>query len=239
MVSHKIVSSGKITVFDSLPPGDRMWSNRLNHLPEQLELVFGKIDKDSIEVKCPQKQGYNSYERNNSGLYALGNAMLLLNGENPCNFKFKKNMRGQLLGMITDNVLNLKLFETIRVSQSSQCTEKSVKMNKLTSTSSKETSDWQHISQRTPLVSMKKLGSEDSALNMCKNKNEILTQIYNFIKTSNQYSLLSKQPAGDHDVKPPAHTVTGISKKQSSANATIENIKKNRSNIDKKKEKNK
>merc|ERR1712105_4403 len=54
VTSYKTIIDGesKIFVYDSLPPGPRIWNIRLKDLPQQLRLLYGNTE--NIEVICSQ-----------------------------------------------------------------------------------------------------------------------------------------------------------------------------------------
>ena len=98
VLSHKLFVSSNSTfrIYDSLPPGKKVWHQRLKDLPLQLKMIYGDIPNNvnDIEVVCAQSQGYHSCSRNKSGLYALSNCLMISNQQDPCKFKLSKNMRG-------------------------------------------------------------------------------------------------------------------------------------------------
>ena len=117
VVSCKIVSKSKtcFIIYDSLPSGNKMWTQCLKDLPKQLEMIYGDVPQlDEIEVICAQNQGY-SHTKNNSGLFALANLIMLFNNQDPKRFKLKKDMRKQLKNMISSIPFALKPFNAVEV----------------------------------------------------------------------------------------------------------------------------
>ena len=118
VVSCKIVSKSKtyFCVYDSLPPGKKMWVQRLKDLPKQLDMIYEDVPSlDNIEVICAQSQGY-SRTTNNSGLFALANLIMLCNDHDPKKFKLHKDMRKQLKDMLSKDPFVLKPFAVLELS---------------------------------------------------------------------------------------------------------------------------
>merc|ERR1711867_186172 len=105
-------------IYDSLPPGKKVWHQRLKDLPLQLKMIYGDIPNNlnDIEVVCAQSQGYHSCSKNKSGLYALANFLMISNHQDPCKFKLSKNMRGQLKSMLSGPYFTLRPFEAVPIS---------------------------------------------------------------------------------------------------------------------------
>ena len=104
VVSHKIIADTGpiIKVYDSLPPGERMWIVRLKDLPTQLRLLYGDIN--NIEVICAQHQGYNATATANCAIFTIANTIMLLKNQDPCEYTLLKNMRKQLIDMLNAGV---------------------------------------------------------------------------------------------------------------------------------------
>ena len=121
--------------------------------------------KERVIVICAQKQGYNAYERNNGGLFALANAMMLLDGMDPCQFTLSKDMRGQLRKMLSNG--QFTLFK---------CKSKKETVKQ------RDVKDWNSSSKtfldeegfmppkKKARVVLKKLGASDKILNQFQNK---------------------------------------------------------------------
>ena len=112
VVSYKVFTETGpiIKIYDSLAPGERMWRGRLKDLPTQLQLLYGNIT--NIEVICAQHQGYKASATANCGIFAIANTIMLIKGEDPCEFTLPKNMRLQLMDMLQKKVL--RPFTTVR-----------------------------------------------------------------------------------------------------------------------------
>ena len=107
VTSHKSITMGQasITIYDSIPPGERVWNLRLRDLPSQLTLLYG--DVQNIEVVCSQNQGRYTH---NCGVYAIANSLMLLHGQNPCDYQLKPRMRAQLITMLNNGIPQMRLF---------------------------------------------------------------------------------------------------------------------------------
>ena len=105
VVSFKVFTEAGpiIRIYDSLSPGPRMWGGRLKDLPTQLRLLYGDIT--NIEVICAQHQGYNANATANCGIFVIANTIMLINGQDPCEFTLPKNMRKQFLDMVAQKAL--------------------------------------------------------------------------------------------------------------------------------------
>ena len=175
VVSQKLYSKSKsiFKIYDSLPSGARMWTKRLRALPKQLEMIYGEIPQlNDIEVICPQSQGYNSNTRNNSGLYALANFIMLSNGQDPINFKLAKNMRAQLKNMITDNGCNFKLFKVSPLDDLKFGRENIQKGKNIGTNAKGKENEW-----RSPTLCLKKIETDEDSFIHCNNKFDILSQL--------------------------------------------------------------
>ena len=193
VVSLKSIKDGtpKITIYDSGLPGSRMWSYRLKKLPEQLDFLYGKVKKENINVICAQQQGYNIYERNNGGLFALANAIMLVNDQDPRHYTLSKNMRSQLKNMHQNGVLQLTPFKTSQK-------ENSVEISDSNLEDKEKIEDWKTPGKKRLKVVMKRLSENDEALNQISNKKQIKKLLLKYsvsnvkLNCHNRYSPLSQ-----------------------------------------------
>ena len=107
-----------LRIWDSIPPGDRIWQlQRMHLLRPQLNLLYGDL-ADSIHLKpiqdaviCAQSQGNFT---NNCGLYTIANSIMLMHKVDPRFYRLKKNMRQQLIDMLFAGLPRLRLFAAER-----------------------------------------------------------------------------------------------------------------------------
>ena len=162
VVSYKLVidSQSIFKIYDSLPAGKKVWQQRLKNLPMQLRMIYGDIPQNTsdIEVICAQNQGYHTKQKNNSGLFALANFLMLSHSKDPCHFKLAKNMRGQLKNMLSGPFFKLHLFSSIPLSPANQSLNNIPLKKKLT-------------------VNLKRLGDDQISFVNCSNRFSILTQL--------------------------------------------------------------
>ena len=120
VVSQKLFINSKLSfrIYDSLPAGKKVWSQRLKNLPLQLKMIYGDLPNNlnDIEIVCAQNQGYHCKTRNNSGLFALANFVMITNKKDPSMYKLSRNMRGQLKSMLSSTYFVLKPFNAIEQS---------------------------------------------------------------------------------------------------------------------------
>ena len=188
VVSCKIVSKSKtcFIIYDSLPSGNKMWTQRLKDLPKQLEMIYGDVPQlDEIEVICAQNQGY-SHTKNNSGLFALANLIMLFNNQDPKRFKLKKDMRKQLKNMISSIPFALKPFNAVEVPlvDDTKFSSGSLKKKDLNKERVQNNPDeW-----RSPKVSLKRLEQDKNCFFHCTNRYDILSELEDLQNCNNQSS---------------------------------------------------
>ena len=108
--SHYVTSfkrGNQIVIYDSIAPNDFIKRKRIHDLSPQLKLLFGDLDDFHINVICPQSQGEFNM---NCGLFAIANAIMLMNGENPVHHELRGDMRSQLLQMLGSEHPQLRPF---------------------------------------------------------------------------------------------------------------------------------
>merc|ERR1712240_626992 len=82
--------------------GPKMWHNRLSELSVQLALCYDFWDE--VQVVCAQNHGRLKI---NNGVLAIANCMMIINGRDPVQFNLQKNLKKQLVNMLTNDRLGL------------------------------------------------------------------------------------------------------------------------------------
>merc|ERR1739838_1019483 len=81
-----------------------MWHTRLSELSAQLALCYNSWD--DIKVVCTQEHGRLKI---NNSFFTIANCIMLINGDDPIQFKLERNLKKQLIEMLTIN--KMKLFQ--------------------------------------------------------------------------------------------------------------------------------